>query len=306
MGMDSMPAPLSPGIYLAHKPVGKSSFDVVRAYKRVALENDQKKWALGHGGTLDPFANGLLLILSGQATRLMELIHPLPKVYEADVEWGTETDTGDHLGSVQFEGDPRGLTEAALNDALKPFRGWTEQIPPTTSAKKIDGEAAYKKARRGEAVEMKPSRVYLHEAAWVSHSLPFRSRLKITCRGGYYVRSLARDLGRALGCGARLSSLYRAAIGPFRDPGEGGQELVAGADLIPWCRSRLLNAEEADHLAHGRAIDMGEIVASRYSPPTGFPDVAAHVAGIFQSQLVALLVERGGALHTVANLRGGL
>jgi tRNA pseudouridine55 synthase len=306
MGAECSTPPLSPGIYLAHKPAGPSSFDIVRAYKRVAFEGGQKKWALGHGGTLDPFARGLLLILSGQATRLMGLLHPLPKVYEADVEWGAETDTGDALGRALFEGDARGLTEAALDGALGPFLGWTEQVPPATSAKKIDGEAAYKKARRGESVEMRPSRVYLHEAAWASHSLPFRSRLKITCRGGYYVRSLARDLGRALGCGAHLSGLYRAAIGPFGDPGEGRQELLTGAEALSWCPSRFLGLEEADHLACGRPIEMGEAAPSRYSPPDGFPGASTHVAAIFQSKLVALLVEREGRLWTVANLRGGI
>jgi tRNA pseudouridine55 synthase len=298
--------PLSPGIYLAHKPEGPGSFDVVRAYKRAALEGGQKKWPLGHGGTLDPFARGLLLILSGQATRLMELIHPLPKAYEADIVWGVETDTGDALGIPQFGGDPRGLTEAALDSALGPLLGWTEQVPPATSAKKIGGEAAYRKAHRGEIVEMRPSRVYLHEAVWIGHSLPSGSRLRIVCRGGYYVRSLARDLGRALGCGAHLSRLHRTAIGPFGDPGEGGRALLAGAELLPWCRSRILGAEEADHLSHGRPIETGELAPGRYSPPKGFPDASAHIAALFRSKLAALLVERGGKLWTVANLRGGI
>jgi tRNA pseudouridine55 synthase len=298
--------PLSPGIYLAHKPVGQSSFDVVRSFKRAAIDAGQKKWTLGHGGTLDPFAKGLLLILSGQATRLMELIHPLPKVYEADVEWGVETDTGDHHGRVNFEGDTKMLTEPALNEALRHFLGWTEQIPPVTSAKKIDGEAAYKKAHRGETVEMKPSRVYLHEAWWLSHSLPTKSRLKIVCRGGYYVRSLARDLGRALGCGSHLSSLHRTAIGPFDDPGQHGQGPVVGLDSLSWCPSRVLSEEEADHLAHGRPIGKGEVVAPRYALPMGFPDPFVHISGVFQAKLVSLLVEREGALWVVANLRGGI
>jgi tRNA pseudouridine55 synthase len=330
------PHDLLPGIYLAHKPVGLTSFDVVRSFKRAALEAGKKKWALGHGGTLDPFACGLLLILSGQATRLMELIHPLPKVYEAEIEWGRETDTCDHLGGVVLEGNAISVTKESLEDAINQFLGWTEQVPPATSAKKIGGEAAYKKAHRGEVFALPPSRVYLHDAAWVSHDLPYRSRLRIVCRGGFYVRSLARDLGRAIGCGAHLSGLRRSAIGPWGDPlaidngqltmDNGGRAAggavfsqndplidncnsvlhVAGADALPWCRRRLLNGAEADHLAHGRPIGIGETEPGRYAPPQGFPDPNAPIAAIFDTKLVALLTERDGMLWAAANLRGGV
>jgi len=297
---------LLPGIYLYHKPVGFSSFDMVRSFKRIAVEAGQKKCTIGHGGTLDPFARGLLLILSGQATRLMELMHPLPKVYEADIEWGTETDTGDHLGQVVSDGDARSVTEESLNTIINNFLGWSEQIPPTTSAKKIGGEAAYKKAHRGEIVTLQPSRVYLHDAAWISHDLPRRSRLRITCRGGYYVRSLARDMGRVLGCGAHLSGLLRTSIGPWRDPGENNQLLVTGPDVIPWCRKRLLSETEADHLAHGRPIEIGEITGGSYSLPDNFPDTSAPIAAVLEHKITALLKEREGALWTTANLRGGI
>lgn len=297
---------LSPGIYLAHKTIGLSSFDVVRNFKRAAAESGNNKNTLGHGGTLDPFARGLLLILSGQATRLMELIHPLPKVYEADIAWGTETDTCDYLGRVITEGGLHAVNEELLNVLIQQFLGWSEQVPPATSAKKIGGEAAYKKAHRGEEVVMRPSQVYLHEASWIGHNLPRLSRLKITCKGGYYVRSLARDIGRAVGCGAHLSGLHRTAIGPWLDPGEEYQVLVTGTDLLPWCRSRELNDIDAEHLAHGRPIDTGEISVGNYSLPRGFPDASAPIAAIFESKLVALLREKDGKLWTVANLRGGL
>ncbi|MDR1841408.1 MAG: tRNA pseudouridine(55) synthase TruB [Holophagales bacterium] len=295
-----------PGIYLAHKTVGLSSFDVVRSFKRAALEAGQKKWVTGHGGTLDPFARGLLLILSGQATRLMELIHPLPKVYEAEIAWGAETDTCDHMGSVVFEGDASSVAEESLNAMTTGFLGWTEQVPPAASAKKIGGEAAYKKARRGETVVLPPSKVYLHDAVWLSHDLPRGSRLRITCKGGYYVRSLARDMGRALGCGAHLSGLYRATIGPWSDPGENNQSVITGADVLPWRPKRMLSETEADHLAHGRPIEIGEITDGSYSPPSGFPDAPGPIAGIFNARLTALLTEREGKLWTTANLRGGV
>jgi len=297
---------LRPGIYLAHKPVGLTSFDMVRSFKHAAIEAGQKKWPIGHGGTLDPFARGLLLILSGQATRLMELIHPLPKTYEADIQWGSETDSGDLFGNIVSRGDAGGITEKGLNDALHGFLGWSNQVPPATSAKKIAGEAAYKKAHRGEEVILPPSRVYLHEAEWMSHDLPESSRLRMVCRGGFYVRSLARDLGRALGCGAHLSGLYRAAIGPWEDPGENKQTHVTGTETLPWCLCRDLREDEADYVSKGRPIHIGDLSAGCYRIPEGFPDPSAPIAAMFQSKLVALLKERDGLLWPSANLRGGI
>jgi len=278
----------------------------VRRFKGRARDAGLKKFALGHGGTLDPFAEGLLLILAGQATRLMELMHPLPKTYIAEVAWGMETDACDHLGLPVFTGDASGLSVEALGSALSEHLGWRDQVPPATCAKKIDGEAAYKKAHRGEVVELPPSRVYLHEAAWVSHELPGASLLRLTCRGGYYVRALARDLGRALGCPAHLSALARTAIGPWSDPGPGGRALVQGEDLVPWCPARILDDAEADHLLHGRPVPLGAVRGPSWALPEGFPDPAAPVRGLHQGRLVALLREKAGALWTCANLRGGL
>jgi tRNA pseudouridine55 synthase len=294
------------GIHLVHKAVGQSSFDVIRGFKRRAFEAGQKKLALGHGGTLDPFAEGLLLVLAGQATRLMELLHPLPKTYVAEVAWGLETDTCDLHGRPVSEVAAAHLNPAALDAALAPFLGWTQQIPPATSAKKIDGEAAYRKAHRGEEVVMKPCRVFLHSAHWLDHDLPRRSTLELTCRGGFYVRSLARDLGRALGCGAHLTALRRTAIGPWTDPGAGQERLLTGANLLPWCPSRWLSEAEAEHLSHGRAIPAGESRPASWTLPEGFPDPGAPLRALHDERLVALLKPAEDGLRTFANLRGGL
>lgn len=297
---------MKPGIYLTRKAIGESSFDVVRRFKRAAAEEGLKKYPLGHGGTLDPFAEGLLLVLAGQATRLMELMHPLPKTYRATVAWGSETDTCDHLGLTVSQGNPDSLSPEILDQALMSFLGWQDQVPPATCAKKIDGEAAYKKAHRGETVELAPSRVYLHEARWISHDLPQSSILEITCRGGYYVRSLARDLGRNLRCGAHLRALDRTAIGPWRDPGTAEDILVAGSDLIPWCASRPLTAAEFESLKHGRPIPLGESAPPEWRLPDGFPDPSPPVRALYEGLLVALLRERENQFWTAANLRGGL
>ena len=294
------------GIHLVHKTVGQSSFDVIRGFKRRAFDAGQKKLALGHGGTLDPFADGLLLVLAGQATRLMELMHPLPKTYVAEVAWGVETDTCDLQGIPLGDAVLPELSPAALDAALVPFLGWTDQVPPTTSAKKIDGEAAYKKAHRGEIVIMKPSRVFLLSARWLSHDLPRHSTLEITCRGGFYVRSLARDLGRNLACCAHLAALQRTAIGPWSDPGEGQERLLIGTDLLPWCPLRLLTDEEAEHLSHGRTISVGEGHPGTWALPDGFPDPGAPLRAMHGDRLVALLKPTEDGLRTFANLRGGL
>ena len=295
---------MTPGLYLVRKEAGRSSFDVVRDFKREAFEAGEKKLALGHGGTLDPFAEGLLLVLAGQATRLMDLLHPLPKTYLARLAWGAETDTCDPQGRVVAEG-PAPAAEA-LDGALEAFLGWRGQVPPATSAKKIGGEAAYRKAHRGEDVDLPPSRVFLLEAAWIGHDLPRTSTLRLTCRGGYYVRSLARDLGRTLGCPAHLAALARTAIGPWSDPGPGGRVLVQGEDLVPWCPARDLEEAEADHLQYGRPIPLGTVRPPAWPMPPGFPDPGPPVRGLRQGRLVALLREREGALWTCANLRGGL
>lgn len=294
------------GIHLVHKPVGGTSFTIVKDFMRAAREAGQGKLAIGHGGTLDPFADGLLLILAGQATRLMELMHPLPKTYEAVVAWGVETETCDHMGQVVSQGEASALAPDVLDAALKGFLGWHDQVPPATSAKKIGGEAAYKKAHRGEEVVLPPSRVYLHEAEWISHELPARSTLRMTCRGGFYVRSLARDLGRTLGCGAHLAELHRTAIGPWTDPGDGQSPVLSGAALVPWCRSRQLDEHEARRLGLGQPIALGELESPMSPLPEGFPDPAAPIRALYEGKLVALLKEVDGGLRTFANLRGGI
>lgn len=296
---------MEPGLYLVHKPVGSTSFQVVRSFVAAIREAGQGKLPVGHGGTLDPFAEGLLLILVGQATRLMDLLHPLPKTYVAEVVWGIETDTCDLQGLPVSQCEPVGLDATALDAALQAFLGWSEQVPPATSAKKIAGEAAYRKAHRGEDVVLPPSRVYLHAAAWIRHE-GVRSWLELTCRGGFYVRSLARDLGRALGCGAHLARLRRTAIGPWEDPGPGLREHLAGPALLPWCRSRQLSEAESIHLAHGRAIETGLLEEPLWTLPEGFPDPSAPIRALHADRLVALLKEKDGGLSTFANLRGGI
>lgn len=294
--------PLTPGIHLLHKPAGPTSFSLVQPFLSRARASGRRT-AVCHGGALDPFAEGLLPILVGRATRLFELLHAVPKEYEAEVSWGAETDNGDPLGTVVARGDASGLEPRRLVDAVTPFLGWREQIPPATSNKRIGGERAYLRAHRGERVELPASRVYLHEARWLWHDLPRASGLKLVVRGGYYVRSLARDLGRALACRAHLSRLSRSAIGPWRDPGTDRVEVVRGAAVLPWSTSRVLGADEALALRTG-PIPVGELRAPEWRLPAGFPDPDAPVRGLRDGALVALLRPRDGMLWREIDLRG--
>ena len=327
-------AELGPGILLAHKPRGETSFSRVRAVQE-ALRARGDELPVCHGGALDPFAEGLLLILIGPAARLMEELHPIPKFYEAEIAWGAETDTGDAAGKTVFTGDASALSPEQLDAQLARQLGWIDQVPPLTSNKRVGGERAYARAHRGEAFSLPPSRVYLHEARFLSHELPRKSRVWLCCRGGYYVRALARDLGRALGCGAHLTALSRTRIGPWMDPAPGrepsfaagpateglsnpsltklSKERIRGEALLPWLPSRRLTGEEASAAELRRPIARGEIESPTVALPAGFPgpgaaerDRPAAIRGLHGGQLRLLLRARGDELVLQTDLDGGL
>jgi tRNA pseudouridine55 synthase len=286
--------PLEAGIHLLHKPAGATSFSLVQPF--LPEGRGRAKLPICHGGALDPFAHGLLLLLAGRATRLFELLHEIPKEYEAQVAWGAETDNGDPLGRIVARGDPALLDERKLDEVLASFIGWREQVPPATSNKRIGGERAYARAHRGEVVDLPASRVYLHEAQWLAHDLPRSSRLRLVVRGGYYVRALARDLGRELGCRAHLATLWRSAIGPWRDPGAETRSKVGSAALLPWLRRRDVDEEEAAALCRGGSIRTFTLSGAEWQLPSGFPEPQPLVRAMLGDRLVALLREREGKL----------
>ncbi len=296
---------MTPGIHLFHTPIGPTSFSLVRECMESLRQEGRGRVAVCHGGTLDPFASGLLLMLVEPATKLFDYLHDIPKVYEATIRWGIETDNGDLLGKTIFESDAAGLTEARLEEALGDFIGWREQVPPATSARRIDGERAYLKAHRGEAVEMPAGRAYLHEARWIGHDLPLRSRLRVVVRGGYYVRALARDLGRRMGCGGHLTELWRAAIGPWADPGEGRGAEVHGREIMPWLGRRELTDEEVGKLRGGEAIAGGGLLEGDWKLPEGFPEGGAFVRGFHRGKMVFLL-RMGEGLGVEREMRRGV
>jgi tRNA pseudouridine55 synthase len=297
------------GIYLVHKPVGRTSFSLVQAFmEEVRLAGIRRdKLPVCHGGALDPFASGLLLLLAGQATRLMELLHDVPKTYIAQISWGAETDNGDLLGAVTATASSLALTPALLDDALRAFVGWHDQIPPAHSNKRVGGERAHVRARRGESFSLPPSRVYLHEARFLEHDLPKRSTLRLVTGGGYYVRSLARDLGRATSALAHLSALRRTAIGPWDDPGPDGARVhIHGEALFPWLPSLQIAAHELASLRDGKDLPLRAPDPAAWPLPAGFPDPRSPVRALLGGDLVALLRERAGRWTAAPALKSPL
>ncbi len=197
------------GFLAVWKTRGMTSFDVVKRLRRVSRVK-----RVGHGGTLDPAAEGVLPILFGQATRLSGRIEELAKGYEADILLGTITDTLDRDGTVLERRPTAHVTEEDVLRVLPEFIGQIHQVPPMFSALKHQGERLYEIARRGEEVMREPRPVTVHSITVQSVSLP-RVRLSVSCGRGMYVRSLAADIGERLGCGGVLDGLQRVRVGPF-------------------------------------------------------------------------------------------
>jgi tRNA pseudouridine55 synthase len=199
------------GILNVDKPAGPTSFGIVRSVKR--LPGVRK---VGHGGTLDPAADGVLPILVNAATRLADFVHEWPKRYLAGVSFGAVSDTDDRDGTITPGGSTDGLTASQIEALLPSFTGRIMQVPPIYSALKRDGESLYRKARRGETVDV-PARPVEIDAIMLRQydQATALATFEVRCQRGTYVRSLARDLGATLGCGGYLSSLTRLSVGPL-------------------------------------------------------------------------------------------
>ncbi|MDR1395832.1 MAG: tRNA pseudouridine(55) synthase TruB, partial [Deltaproteobacteria bacterium] len=208
------PAPESPaakleGLFLADKPSGPTSFDICRLLRRLAGQK-----STGHIGTLDPLATGLLGVLFGRATALAAYLHRLDKTYLVTVTLGLETDTDDAAGRVTARHSGPWPEETEIEAALRSFLGPSRQVPPAYSAIKISGRPAYQKARRGEKPDLAARPVLLNSCRVLAYRKP-RLVFRAEPGAGFSIRSLARDLGRLLGCGGTVQKLRREAAGPF-------------------------------------------------------------------------------------------
>ncbi|MAG69062.1 MAG: tRNA pseudouridine(55) synthase TruB [Vicinamibacterales bacterium] len=293
------------GVLVVDKPSGPTSHDVV-AWVRRALGTKR----IGHTGTLDPLATGVLALVVGRATRLAQFLLSDSKVYTATIRLGVSTDTYDALGTpVEPARDasptPARDGEAAVESVLKLFRGRFDQRPPPYSAKKIAGTRAYALARRGRPIAPAPVPVAVNQLELLELA-DDRLRLSLECSAGFYVRSLAQDIGEALGCGAHLEALRRTRTGAFDlaqavpMDREGlptalvDERLVPLSRLLPEWPTATLTSRGRRRAAHGQPIVHSDLadVGVADEPPAGRIRLLDDTG-----QLVALAEARDGALH---------
>ena len=275
------------GALVIDKPVGMTSHDVVQA-----VRNGTGLRRAGHTGTLDPRASGVLVILVGPAVRLSEYVSASDKRYQAIIRLGGTTDTYDADGKFTPTTDPSNITEADFEEALKTFVGEIEQTPPPYSAVKVQGRKAYEMARKGEEVELEPRIITVHHLEVLEWTPP-EVVIDVHCSSGTYVRSLANDLGKKLGCGAYLVGLRRTKSGKFtlRDAvplrklqeaftaGNWYQYLIPAAEALGDWPAVELNPDEVEAVRHGHRVKAKEADL-----------VNAKVRGVStQGELVALM-----------------
>jgi tRNA pseudouridine55 synthase len=251
-----MAAARSEGLLLVDKPAGMTSHDAVNRARRALGER-----RIGHAGTLDPFATGLLVLLVGRATRLLPYVEGEPKVYEATIRFGTETDTDDLTGNESARAAAPSLEK--VESAIAQLTGEFEQVPPAFSAKQVGGRRAYSAARRGDTMVLAPVSVRVHD--WTL--IQWRGEVMdvvVTCGGGTYVRALARDLGRLAGSAAHLSALRRASSGPFRvaeaTPAMAPEaaRLRPALDAMPSMSRVALEADDIERVTRGMPVSVGD------------------------------------------------
>jgi tRNA pseudouridine55 synthase len=292
------------GLLIIDKPAGPTSHDVVTRV-RCALRTKR----VGHTGTLDPLATGVLPLVVGSATRLASLLSGADKEYVATIRLGRATDTYDasDLDGTPPE-PPAGIDSGALDVALNRFRGTFQQIPPVFSAKKIGGVPAYKLARRRTPVQPSPVEVTVRDLTLEGYANG-RATVRVTTSAGFYVRSLAHDVGQRLGCGAYLETLRRVRVGIYAEDSaiqldeferEGiaaGRRIIPIEHLLPDIPAVVLNDREVRRATHGNEIMPGDV--------TGAGATAATKYRLLDSsgRLIAIAETLpGGILHPVTVL----
>ena len=288
------------GVLLIDKPSGPTSHDVVARIRNIAKER-----SVGHTGTLDPMATGLLPLVMGKATRLAPYFSGSEKTYVAEVRFGFETSTDDAQGLAL--GDPSSAipNEVAVRSALTQFAGSYEQVPPQVSAKRVDGKKSYDLVRKDKGVELKAVTVTVSDMKLLGQTANTVS-LEVTASAGFYVRSLARDLGRALGCGAHLASLRRTRSGTFdlsqaitfedveRIGAELESHLISPAVALAHFPAVTANIAGFKRATHGNSLAPHHL-AGQFVPTTSVGQKVRILAE--DGSLIALADSRGGELH---------
>ena len=258
--------PVVNGYINLFKPPGITSMDALRQIKRITGQRQK----VGHGGTLDPLARGVLPVCFGQATRLMDHITGGVKRYRVEITLGVTTTTYDMEGEVVKTGDAAGVTQAMIEESLRPWIGVVRQTPPMYSAIKKDGKRLYKLARAGIEIEREARPVEIHDIQIMEFTSP-KLVLEVECGKGTYIRSLAHDVGEALGCGGHVADLERLLCGGFPveesvtleqlEEASGGpagwQRYLFPVDrVLIGLKSISLGAQAEEHLRHGQAVSL--------------------------------------------------
>jgi tRNA pseudouridine55 synthase len=289
------------GLLVLDKPAGMTSHDVVEVVRRATGER-----SIGHLGTLDPMATGVLPLLLGKYTRLAQFFGKAEKSYEGTIRFGFATDTFDAEGEAIGEAKPLVIGLAELRALAARFRGEMEQMPPIFSAKKIGGVPAHKLARAGKAVEVKPARIHIQRFELLSLEGE-RARFEMEVSAGGYVRSVANELGQMAGCGAHLAELRRTRAGAFtlaqaigleelkRLAGDAGaieRRLPHPRTLLPEMPSVTVDELTAGRLRNGMQANLPEYSAAGmgkvFTSPTELLGIAKRIAGTLMQPIVVL------------------
>ncbi|HUF23957.1 MAG TPA: tRNA pseudouridine(55) synthase TruB [Vicinamibacterales bacterium] len=273
------------GAFLLDKPTGPTSHDAVARVRRALGER-----SIGHTGTLDPLASGLLVLLCGRATRLASLMSGAVKSYHAIIRLGVETDTYDAAGVPQADVFPGGgiapvaVDDAAVDEVIEAIRQQRQQMPPPFSAKKVGGVRAYKLARKNEKPELKAVDVCMYALDWTRVE-PDVLHVTLTCSAGYYVRAMAQEIGRRLGCGAHLEALRRTRVGGFdvedavaldvvdREGRAAAARMLPMQTLLPSLPAVTLTEAGETRARHGNVLGLTH-VAKWEEAPGGAPNPA--------------------------------
>lgn len=276
------------GIVLVDKDPGVTSHDVVDKMRRRFSTR-----RVGHAGTLDPLASGVLVVAVGPATRFLQYLPLEPKEYVAHVRFGFATSTYDEEGVPTETGPVPADLRKALEGVLPAYRGLIEQLPPMYSAVKLNGKPLYTYARRGEEVERRTRKVHIDEF-WIIEADAETAILKVRCSGGTYIRTLAHDIGASLGCGAHLSGLQRTQVGRFHLDAAAKIDAVGPQSLIPLARalepspSIRLDDEQEKYARDGRTLVL---------EPAQIPDNPFAVLLDSQGVIVGIGRINGAAIH---------
>ena len=291
------------GALLVDKPTGPTSHDVVARARRALGER-----SIGHTGTLDPLASGLLVLLCGRATRLASLMTSAVKSYHATIRLGVETDTYDAAGvpqAIESGIAPSAVDDAAVDEVIEAIRNQRQQMPPAYSAKKVGGVRAYKIARRNEKPELKAVDVCVYALDW-KRVEPDVLHVTLTCSAGYYVRAMAQEIGRALGCGAHLEALRRTRAGAFevsdavpldvidREGRDAAARMLPIETLLPSLPAVILTEAGEVRARHGNVLALHH-VATWEDAPAGIAERAPSAPVRYR------VIGAGGALLAIAD-----